>query len=228
MLRARMRITGGRHRSRMLVAPRGHATRPTSDRVREALFGILTSAEPLAGARVLDLYAGTGALALEAVSRGAASAVVVERAKEALDSLRTNVTALKLGAEVRIVPTSVERAARALQALEPPAGSPGPRGFDLVFADPPYADVPGGAVAAALAAIVGAGLVNPGARVVLEHAKGDEPPAIEGLSLEDTRRYGDTCLAFYRAGEGPGVGTDEGAPGANVAGLEHEGAEGSA
>ena len=199
-----MRITGGRHRSRMLVAPRGSATRPTSDRVREALFAILASSgnPPLAGARVLDLYAGTGALALEALSRGAASAVLVERAREALDAIRTNVAALHLEANVRVLPMAVERAGRSLRA----AGTPG---FDLVFADPPYADVPRGDVTRALEAVVASGALAEVARVVMEHGKGDAAPAVVGLVLEETRRYGDTCLSFYMHGEANSGARDE-------------------
>src|SRR5437899_4832041 len=106
-----MRITGGEHRSRGLVAPRGHATRPTSDRVREALFAILGAMQPMQsieGARVLDLYAGTGALALEALSRGASCAVMVERGREALDAIRANVAALGVAAVARVVAAPVE------------------------------------------------------------------------------------------------------------------------
>ncbi len=189
-----MRITGGLHRSRALVAPRGTATRPTSDRVREALFAILGADLPIAGASVLDLYAGTGALGLEALSRGAASAVLVERSKEALDAIRTNVAALGVGARVRVLPMTVERAARTLAA--------GAGAFDLVLVDPPYADVASGDAARALDAVVRVGALRAGARVVLEHAKGDAPPPIDGLALLDTRRYGDTSLSFYEATPG--------------------------
>jgi 16S rRNA (guanine966-N2)-methyltransferase len=183
-----MRITGGRHRSRALVAPRGTATRPTSDRVREALFAILHAEEPIDGARVLDLYAGTGALALEALSRGAGAATLVERARDALAAIRTNVDALRVADRVRILTMPVERALRSL-------GGP----FDLVFVDPPYADVASGDAVRSLASIVLAGAFAPGARVVLEHAAADVAPEISGLVLEHARRYGDTRLAFYRA-----------------------------
>jgi 16S rRNA (guanine966-N2)-methyltransferase len=225
-----MRITGGAHRSRNLVAPRGQQTRPTSDRVREALFAILGAARPIAGERVLDLYAGTGALGLEALSRGAALVVMVERAKEALDAIRANVTALDAADDVRVVASPVERAAgaiaRALRTMDTvkrgahaardageaaDAGEPSNAAeageahdaFDLVFADPPYADVTSGAAVRALAAIAGAGLVAPGARVVLEHGKNDAAPAIAGLALVDTRRYGDTSLSFYERAASP-------------------------
>ncbi len=182
-----MRITGGVHRSRSLAAPRGNATRPTSDRVREALFGILTSASPLAGVRVLDLYAGTGALSFESLSRGAASATLVESARAAIDAIRANADALRLASAVTVLATTVERS-------ELGGGAP----FDLVFADPPYALVATGVAPRAVAAIVATpGVLAEGARLVFEHGKGDMPPSIAGLALIDSRRYGDTVLSFY-------------------------------
>jgi 16S rRNA (guanine966-N2)-methyltransferase len=183
-----MRITGGTFRSRALKAPRGDATRPTSDRVREALFSILASRREIAGARVLDLYAGTGALGLEALSRGAAHATFVERAKEAQAALRANVAALGVGDRARILASPVELLPKLL-------GDDAP--FDLVLADPPYADVSSGTAPRALSALVHARLVANGALVVLEHAHKDAAPSIAGLDLEDARRYGDTSLAFY-------------------------------
>jgi 16S rRNA (guanine966-N2)-methyltransferase len=180
-----MRITGGELGSRALKAPKGTATRPTSDRVREALFSILGGRA--AGARVLDLYAGTGALGLEALSRGASGAVFVERSKEALAALEANVRALGVGARARVLAMPVERAARALGA-EP---------FDLVFADPPYADVKSGiAVRAIEAAAVPR--MRPGAVLLLEHASRDPDPSVGGLAREDARTYGDTTVSFYR------------------------------
>jgi 16S rRNA (guanine966-N2)-methyltransferase len=183
-----MRITGGVHRSRPLRAPKGVSTRPTSDRVREALFAILESRQVLDGARVVDLYAGTGALGLEALSRGAKDVTFVECARSALAALRTNVTALGLDRQARIVAALVERSADIL-------GREGP--FDLVLADPPYALVRTGALAETLGALVGRGLLAVGARVVVEHSTGDASPPIEGLSVSDARRYGDTTLTLY-------------------------------
>ena len=190
-----MRITGGIHRSRTLRAPRGAATRPTSDRVREALFSIVSAERALDGARVLDLYAGTGALALEAISRGAAEATVVEFAKDALAAIRANIAMLDVADRVRVVAGRVERAASLLTA-----GAP----FDLVFADPPYIDAITSAPRA-LAALAAAKLFAPGALVVLEHASRDAAPVIAGLLLETTRRYGDSALAFYALAVAPGV-----------------------
>ncbi len=207
-----MRITGGTHRSRALVAPRGQATRPTSDRVREALFSILAARGAIEGARVLDLYAGTGALALEALSRGAARATLVEKGREALAALRANVAALELEGRADVIGAPVERAAAGLSG----------GGFELVLVDPPYAEVTGGDALRAVERVVAAGALADGAIVVLEHAPArggggapkPEPkdasgreggaeearaPAIAGLTHEVTRRYGDTCLSFYSA-----------------------------
>jgi 16S rRNA (guanine(966)-N(2))-methyltransferase RsmD len=181
-----MRITGGTLRSRAIRAPRGTATRPTSDRVREALFSILASSSAVEGARVLDLYAGTGALAFEALSRGASEAILVESSKEALAAVRANVADLDLAGRVRVIAASVDRA---LARIEGP--------FDIVFLDPPYAQA-AVAGARAIAALVTRSLLARGARVVLEHARADAPPEIESLELESTRRYGDTALSFYR------------------------------
>ncbi len=186
-----MRITGGRHRSRLLTAPRGDATRPTSDRVREALFAILGSSTSFAGAEVLDLYAGTGALAFEALSRGAARATLVEPARAALDAIAQNARALGVSGDVRVIGSTVERAGRGL----PPGVT-----FDLCFADPPYAQVASGEAPRAIAALLppDARLLSAGAPLVLEHGKADDAPALPGFTLDSTRRYGDTCLSFYR------------------------------
>jgi 16S rRNA (guanine966-N2)-methyltransferase len=183
-----MRITGGVFRSRSLVAPRGTETRPTSDRVREALFSMLASdgvfeAEP--GPRVLDLYAGSGALGLESLSRGATSAVFVEHARPALAAIRDNVRALDVESSVKVVPLRVDRA---LATLEGP--------FDLVLVDPPYADVRARDFADLLAKT--ASLLAEGAVLVLEHASSDEPETPSGLVLDRRRRHGDTTLSIFR------------------------------
>jgi 16S rRNA (guanine(966)-N(2))-methyltransferase RsmD len=184
-----VRVIAGKLGGRTLVAPPGASTRPTSDRVREALFSILGNLE---GTDALDLYAGTGALGIEAVSRGAASATFVEQARLALRALRQNIEQLGIGHATRVLPMSVERALAAMPW--------GPRAFDVVFMDPPYAEVRKGAFDATLAGALDRALgpsVRNGGRVVLEHAKGREPPAIAGLTLESTRTYGDTALSFY-------------------------------
>jgi 16S rRNA (guanine966-N2)-methyltransferase len=190
-----MRITGGLYRSRAIRAPRGQGTRPTSDRVREALFGILASAGRLAGARVLDLYAGTGALALEALSRGAADATLVESGRDALDAARANVASLGMQDRVRVVAADVGSAAGRL-------GRHGP--FDLVLADPPWALVDEGRAGASLAVLVASAALAPSGMVVLEHSSRTPAPDIEGLERVDIRRYGDAALAFYKPAILPG------------------------
>jgi 16S rRNA (guanine966-N2)-methyltransferase len=184
-----MRITGGEFRSRGLRAPRGQGTRPTSDRVREALFSILSSLRVVQGARVLDLYGGTGALALEALSRGADEATIVERAREALDAIRHNVRSLSIEGRTRVIAGDVRDALLRLQ---------GP--FDLVLVDPPWALVDTGEVSRVLDELARTALLSPQAVLVLEHSSRTSSPAAfsGGLLHFDTRRYGDTSLSFYR------------------------------
>jgi 16S rRNA (guanine966-N2)-methyltransferase len=186
-----MRITGGRFRSRLLTAPAGNATRPTSDRVREGLFGILAAAGAIEGRCVLDLYAGTGALGLEALSRGAERATFVESRREALAALRANIDALSVGASAKVVAATVSAAAARLAPLAP---------FDLVFADPPWALVDSGQAPRAVAALVAAGLFADDSWVIVEHSARGPDPAIEGLIHAHGRRYGDATLAFYKTG----------------------------
>ena len=182
-----MRISGGVHRSRQLASPRGASTRPTSDRVREALFSILDARGVIAGARVLDFFAGTGALGLEALSRGAAFATFVESDQRALEALARNVDALRERKRTRILALAAARAATVL------AGD----AATLVFCDPPYARLESAVAVLATAAQHGA--LAEGAVVVLEHATRDTPrmDASAALHETDSRRYGDTCLSFY-------------------------------
>jgi 16S rRNA (guanine966-N2)-methyltransferase len=188
-----MRVVAGEFRGRRLVAPPGTGTRPTSDRVRESLFAIIG---PVDGDVVLDLFAGTGALGIEAISRGAASAVAVERDRSAVRAIRANADALALGDRLRVVPRGWRDALRA----EADAGAE----FDLVLVDPPYDLVPG--IVADLG-IALSPLLAPGAVVVLEHARG-AMMGVGGLpgirvSEETTRRYGDTEITvMWTAGAG--------------------------
>ncbi len=185
-----MRVVAGRLRSRAIDAPKGGATRPTSDRVRESLFAVLGD---VTGARVLDLYAGSGALAIEALSRGAARAVLVEVARPALAAIGKNLAALGLVEVARVVQRRVGQAASAVMAEAP---------FDLVLIDPPYADLPSGALARELATLLAEpGLLASDARVVVEHAARDAAPALAGLALVDERRWGDSRVAFYARAE---------------------------
>jgi 16S rRNA (guanine(966)-N(2))-methyltransferase RsmD len=157
--------------------------------VREALFGILESAGAVRGARVLDLYAGTGALALEALSRGADRAVLVESSREALSAVRDNVASLDLAGCARILAADVRDAVRRLEGEAP---------FDLVLADPPWALVDAGEVPRVLAALARSPLLAEGALVILEHASRTPPPPVEGLAAQQSRRYGDATLTFYK------------------------------
>jgi 16S rRNA (guanine966-N2)-methyltransferase len=187
-----MRIIGGRHRGLALAGlgagDAGAHLRPTSDRVRESLFNLLAHGgyddpPPPEGRSVLDLFAGTGALGLEALSRGARCATFVERGTKALSLLRRNVGLLQAEDASRIVSRDAARLGRN-------AGDP----FDLVFLDPPYAQALGErAVASALAG----GWVAPGGLVVWEENTDPRPPP--GLTLLDSRRYGETVVAIYRS-----------------------------
>ena len=171
-----MRVVAGEFKGRRLHAPRGAATRPTADRVREALFSMLGD---VAGARVLDLYAGSGALGIEALSRGAGSAVFVERDRRALAALRGNLEAVGVEADVR-----------SLDALRFVARGEGT--FDLVFCDPPYDVAP--RVAAPLAEGLPA-MLDEDARIVTESDK--RKPLLLPLPLLVERAYGDTRIAIH-------------------------------
>ena len=175
-----MRIVAGRWRGRPLVAPKGDATRPTADRTREALFSMLASRlGSFEGLAVADLFAGSGALGLEALSRGAASCLFVEQDKAALDALRTNVA--KLGA------TSADIRAQSVLALGP-ARAP----LDLVMMDPPYAT---GAGNVALDKLARLGWIGPGTWVSLETAR-DEEVAAPGFAIDTTRIHGKARLTL--------------------------------
>ena len=163
------------------MAPPGRGVRPTTDRVREAVFARLRG---LDGARVLDLYAGTGALGIEALSRGAAEAVFVEKARPSLDALQRNVATLGLTARARILRRDAVAAITLL-------GRAGER-FDLIFVDPPYAS---GEAERALRALPAAGLLAPGGALVVERSRRHDLPDVEGLVLLDERRYGDTVVS---------------------------------
>lgn len=182
------RIVAGSARGRRLrVPPRG--TRPTGERVREALFSRLEHAGAVGGARVLDLYAGSGALGLEAASRGAAHVVLVESARDAARLCRENASGLGLADRVEVSPVRVE-------GYLAPGLPPGSRPFDLALLDPPYA-VDDGALAAVLEALVGGRWLASDAVVVVERAtRAGPPPWPGGLRADDQRAYGDTTLAF--------------------------------
>lgn len=188
-----MRVIAGELGGRRLIAPRGTGTRPTSDRVKEALFSIVG---PVGGDQVLDLFAGSGALAIEALSRGAATATCVDDDRGAAEAIAANASVLGLGDRLILV----RRGWRGALQAAAEAGE----AYDLVLADPPYDLLPviveemGEALAQVLA---------PGAIVVIEHARGAimGPGGVPGIAVEreDTRRYGDTEITvIWTPGEG--------------------------
>lgn len=184
-----MRIVAGRHKGRPLVAPRGLRVRPTSDRAREALFNILVhgaparEGAPLAGARVLDAFCGTGALGLEALSRGAGEAVFMDASPKALAAVRANAERLGEQARVRLV--------RADAARPPAAAAPA----DLVFLDPPYES---GLGAPALAALSARGWLAPAALAVVEVAAREPFAAPEGFETLAERVSGAARFVILR------------------------------
>jgi 16S rRNA (guanine966-N2)-methyltransferase len=186
-----MRIVGGALRGRAIAAPKGDLVRPTGDRTREALFNILAHADfdgfELEGARVLDLFAGSGALGIEAISRGAIFALFVEEHTESRAAIRENLETLGLNGNAKIYKRDATK-------LGPRPGSVGPA-FSLVFADPPYGKGLGGA--ALLSAREGGWLCEQALCVVEESALADfEAP--EGFEEVDRRRYRDTEIIFMR------------------------------
>jgi 16S rRNA (guanine966-N2)-methyltransferase len=182
-----MRIVGGRLRGRALAAPKSQAIRPTADRLREALFNILVHAydDPVTGARVLDLFAGTGALGLEALSRGAAFALFIDDAAEARALLRENVAALGLGGVTRVFRRDACKLGPA-HPIEP---------FSLAFLDPPYGR---GLAEAALASARAGGWLTPAALIVVEETASAAFAAPEGFDELERRRYDDTALIVLR------------------------------
>ena len=199
-----MRVIAGSFGGRRLAAPEGERTRPTPDRVREALFSALESQlggpGSLEGAEVLDLYAGSGALGLEALSRGARRAVFVEREKRALACVRDNVRALDVADRAEIRPGAASVNLAAMSRSE--------RRFDVVFVDPPFESPDGERSLHDLGAST---LLREGGVIVYEHPAARGAPAVPGLSAVRTRRYGTVALTTYvrapadaGAREGPG------------------------
>jgi len=186
-----MRIIAGTYRSRALAAPSGLATRPTSDRLRETLFNVLSPR--IEGANSLDLYAGSGAVGMEALSRGAAHVEFVERAEPALRVLRANLARLGLTAGFRIHAAGVSTV---LRKMKPVAA------FNVVFLDPPYDAAEEYAATLGLLGGAAAGLLADGALVIAEHRKKERLDESYG-ALDRTRllEQGDAALSFYAAGK---------------------------
>jgi 16S rRNA (guanine966-N2)-methyltransferase len=180
-----MRIVGGEFRGRPLAAPRGDAIRPTADRTREAVFNLIMHRFPekLESARVLDLFAGTGALGLEAISRGAAHCLFIEDSAEGRGLIRTNVEAFGLQGRTKIFRRDASRLGE-VGTIEP---------FGLLFADPPYGK---GLAEKALASALAGGWLKPGALCVVEESASAAFAPGEGFSILDERSYGDTIIRF--------------------------------
>ncbi|WP_306249962.1 16S rRNA (guanine(966)-N(2))-methyltransferase RsmD [Parvularcula sp. IMCC14364] len=185
-----MRIVGGRFSGRPIIAPKGMDTRPTTDRTRESLFNILTHKDDfeLEGTRVIDLFAGSGALGLEAVSRGAAYCLFVEEAAKARAAIRENIEALSLFGDTRLH----RRSATALGTIPASAGDP----FGLAFLDAPYDR---GLTEPALEGLRQGGWLLPGALLVVEQGGKETPALPEGFREDDRRQFGDTQIGFLHA-----------------------------
>jgi 16S rRNA (guanine966-N2)-methyltransferase len=183
-----MRIEAGSHKGTKLIVPEGDDVRPTSDRARQAIFNMLIHRfDAVEGARVLDAFAGSGALGLEALSRGAESLVAMELARPALDALKRNITACHENARTLVF---------ACNALDPPRAQPRYAPCSLVFLDPPYGKA---LIAPALRALKDAGWIAPSALIVAEMAIREDLPKTEDLSVEDERRYGKARIVFLRS-----------------------------
>ncbi|HEY5467837.1 MAG TPA: 16S rRNA (guanine(966)-N(2))-methyltransferase RsmD [Coriobacteriia bacterium] len=186
-----MRIVGGKLKGRLLVSPKGEGTRPTSDRVREALMSFLVDrlGSDLGGAVTLDLFAGSGALGCEALSRGASRAVLVEKDRAALQTIASNVATLGVTDRVTVVGSDALAAGlKRVQTMGP---------FALLFCDPPYR-IDQGKVARALEALGRSGAIADGAALAWEHSAGGAVPEPAGFAQERTYRYGDTAVTLLR------------------------------
>ena len=178
-----MRIISGRLRGKKLHTFKGTDIRPTSDRTREAIFSILSDRIP--GAHVLDLFAGSGAMGIEALSRQAAAATFVDKAQPAIDLIKKNIRACGLEARARIVKWDIRRSLACLDAWQPP--------FDLIFLDPPYGQK---LADPALSHLINAGAMAPDACLVLEHGRIEELVLPRNhFQLNDRRRYGKTLVS---------------------------------
>lgn len=177
-----MRVTGGIGRGRRLKVPAGSRVRPTSDKVKQALFNIL--GDRATDSVFLDLYAGAGGIGIEALSRGAARVTFVDASRDSLNVVKQNIEQMGFGDRAEVILSKAEA------FLSKPSGP-----FDVLFLDPPYAE----AIQPLLEAIAGAGILKPDSIVIAEHFRKQPSPERAGeLTLYREARYGDTVLAFYR------------------------------
>ncbi len=181
-----MRVIGGNARGRRLKVPRGQTLRPTGARVKEALFNILP--HDLSGTKVLDLFAGTGNVTIEALSRGAAAAILVDSSVESGKAIRENLRRLHLGDRTQVWITPVARSLRLLARRD--------ETFDLIFLDPPYDKQ---WIARTLKIIAQEGLLRESGVLIAEHSIREKvEPRYAALVLQDQRRYGSTLLSFFK------------------------------
>ena len=178
-----MRVVAGKFGGRRIVVPKGRSIRPTADRVRESVFSRLGDLE---GFRVLDVFAGSGSLGLEALSRGASSAVFVDRALAAVNAVRSNIDSLQVRGQCRVIKGTATSELRRLRT----AGN----SFHLVFLDPPY-----GAGLSLNALIEALPLLEDGGEVILENSATEESVNVPGYQILDERRYGQTRITRYNA-----------------------------
>ncbi|PCI04049.1 MAG: 16S rRNA (guanine(966)-N(2))-methyltransferase RsmD [Hyphomicrobiales bacterium] len=179
-----MRIVGGEFRGRTLLSPKSAATRPTSDRTRESLFNILVNRMDFADLRVLDLFAGTGALGIEALSRGADYCVFIENASSPYGVIRQNIESFNLHARTKLLKIDATNLGKNRGA-----------GFDLIFLDPPYGKALG---EKAVESLVENNWLNEGATLILEEATSSAPTILAGFTLEDQRKFGDTMIGIFK------------------------------
>ncbi len=183
-IKLNMRVTGGTGRGQRLKVPAGSRVRPTSDKVKQALFNIL--GERVAGAAFLDLFAGAGGIGIEALSRGASRAVFVDSSRESIAVIKQNIEKTDFSDQATVVLSSTET------FLKRPLGS-----YDIVFLDPPYAED----LNPLLELIAASRVVKPDGLLIAEHFRKQPSPERAGsLSLQREARYGDTVLAFYKTG----------------------------
>lgn len=179
-----LRVISGSRRGRKLLTVKGMRTRPTADRMRESLFSILSG--QVIGATILDLFAGTGALGIEALSRGATSAVFIDKEKAALSIIGRNLEICRLGDQSKVLRWDIATNLKCLEGKEPK--------FDMVFMDPPYDQ---GLVQKTLVNLYQSNSVTNGAIVVVEHSPAEPVPEnLFGFEMRDQRRYGRTCFSF--------------------------------
>ncbi len=180
-----MRIIGGQWRGRRLFAPEGMETRPTSDKVREALFNIIRN--DVFDARIWDVFAGSGALSLEALSRGAEFAVLTDASRKAAASIKRNIELCGAGEQTKLMVTEWQGAVSSLRGQK----------FSLVFLDPPYKLT--SAYADVVKRLLEENMLTEDALIVMEHSRDAALPELpDEVELYDTRRYGDTCLSLVR------------------------------